>query len=146
MRAIALLVLTGLSCSAQHPLSSILARHSTSVEGFLHIPVIENGHSFWCDLDSGGSAVFSLDTAKGAGYYSGVLMRLAIGQSNVLRHVDEAGRRPDHPKGTGGEVTINSTRPEHLRVGSISIDQPIVGLIETELAGVPWVGLVGAGF
>jgi hypothetical protein len=45
---------------------TIPAKLSTSVEGFLLVPVTINGKRFWCDLDSGGSSVLSLDEKKAA--------------------------------------------------------------------------------
>src|SRR5947209_16716974 len=45
--------------------TTIPARFDDLYGYFLLIPVAVNGTTFWCDVDSGGSAVFSLDEQEG---------------------------------------------------------------------------------
>jgi hypothetical protein len=90
------------------------------------------------------TASMALDT--GAGFYAGVLMPRFVQEHRVMEYVDKTARRPDRPSGTGGELSILSTRPSKLGLGSIEMNGPVVGMIETESAGIFWDGLLGAGF
>lgn len=90
------------------------------------------------------TASLALDT--GAAFYTSVLMPRFIAKSNVRQHAARTARRPDHPKGTGGEVSVLSTRPARIRFGESTVEGPILGLVETESAGFPWDGLLGSAF
>jgi hypothetical protein len=59
-----LLLSPSIAAQPVSPELTIPAKLSTSVEGFLLVPVSINGKRFWCDLDSGGSSVLSLDEKK----------------------------------------------------------------------------------
>jgi hypothetical protein len=64
---IALLLLAGVAApSAQGQAPALVIPAKFDAEGFVQflVPVTVRGHEFWCSLDSGGSWVFRLDTAK----------------------------------------------------------------------------------
>ena len=90
------------------------------------------------------SASMVLDT--GTGYYSAVMMPRLIANSAASRHVGQTARPPNRPKGTGGEISIVAARPRWIGLGSARQDQPVIGLVQSESAGVPWDGTLGAGF
>ncbi len=91
-----------------------------------------------------GTASVVLDT--GAGFYSAVLMPAAVERLHASSRQLKAAKRPDRPRGTGGELSIQSVRPASIQVGSATVKKPILGLVETPSAGVPWDGLLGTGF
>jgi len=94
---------------SQEPPIIIPAKISTNVEDFILVPVEVNGKAFWCNLDSGGSSVFSLDAKKGAA----------------------AGFKPDgvgHSAGAGPEVVADQRmHGAKVRIGSVALaDRTIV--------------------
>ena len=102
------LLLCGIAKSQESPII-IPAKMSTSVEDFILVPVEVNGKAFWCNLDSGGSSVFSLDAKKGAA----------------------AGFKPDgvgHSAGAGPEVVADQRmHGATVRIGSVPLaDRTII--------------------
>jgi hypothetical protein len=91
-----------------------------------------------------GTASVLLDT--GAGFYAAVLMPAAVERLHASSRQLKAAKRPDRPRGTGGELSIQSVRPTSIQLGSAVVRKPILGLVETPSAGFPWDGLLGAGF
>ena len=85
-----------------------------------------------------------LDT--GAAYYSAALIPSVIARSAISSHARSTAKRPNRSKGTGGEISIAATRPLAIRIGPIQQDNPVVGLVQGESAGIPWDGLLGTGF